>query len=140
MPHIGSAAYRPVMPRTACVEAALVAVDLARTAACRPAGRSITMAHHPVTHSQTDERVSIPRTANKNSSACGRSALYGPVMVSDKFVPVGFDPPTSLATDQFRLEPLGPEHNQADHAAWTSSIDHIRSTPGFADGNWPPPH
>jgi hypothetical protein len=31
-------------------------------------------------------------------------------------VPVGFDLPTSLATDQFHLEPLGPQHNQADHS------------------------
>ena len=62
-----------------------------------------------------------------------------PIMTSDEFVPVGFDPPTSLATDQFRLEPLGPQHNLADHAAWTSSIDHIRSTPGYPDGRWPPP-
>ena len=61
-----------------------------------------------------------------------------PVMTADAFVPVGFDPPTSLATDQFHLEPLGPQHNQADHAAWMSSIEHIRSTPGFPDGNWPP--
>jgi hypothetical protein len=59
-------------------------------------------------------------------------------MSSDEFVPVGFDPPTSLATDQFRLEPLGPQHNQADHAAWMSSIEHIRSTPGYPHGNWPP--
>lgn len=59
-------------------------------------------------------------------------------MTSDPFVPVGFDPPTSLATDQFRLEPLGPQHNEADHAAWTSSIEHVRSTPGFVDGSWPP--
>jgi hypothetical protein len=59
-------------------------------------------------------------------------------MTADEFVPVGFDPPTSLATDQFRLEPLGPQHNQADHAAWMSSIEHIRSTPGYSDGNWPP--
>jgi hypothetical protein len=61
-----------------------------------------------------------------------------PVMTSDAFVPVGFDPPTSLATDQFRLEPLGPQHNLADHAAWMSSIEHIRSTPGYSDGTWPP--
>jgi hypothetical protein len=60
-------------------------------------------------------------------------------MTADAFVPVGFDPPTALTTDQFRLEPLGPQHNAADHAAWTSSIDHIRSTPGFRDGTWPPP-
>ena len=59
-------------------------------------------------------------------------------MSADEFVPVGFDPPTSLATDRFRLEPLGPQHNQADHAAWMSSIAHIRSTPGFTDSSWPP--
>jgi hypothetical protein len=60
-------------------------------------------------------------------------------MTADEFVPAGFDPPTALVTDQFRLEPLGPQHNQADHAAWMSSIDHIRATPGYPRGNWPPP-
>ena len=43
-----------------------------------------------------------------------------------------------LATDEFRLEPLGPQHNEADHAAWMSSIEHIRSTPGYPDSSWPP--
>ncbi len=60
-------------------------------------------------------------------------------MTWDAFVPVDFDPATSLATHQFHLEPLGPQHNQADHAAWMSSIEHIRSTPGYPDGTWPPP-
>ncbi|MBK5307096.1 MAG: hypothetical protein JJD92_10450 [Frankiaceae bacterium] len=60
-------------------------------------------------------------------------------MSSDGFVPSEFEPPTSLVTEQFRLEPLGPQHNQPDLAAWTSSIEHIRSTPGYPDGNWPPP-
>jgi hypothetical protein len=59
-------------------------------------------------------------------------------MTSEEFVPAGFEPPTSLTTDQFRLEPLGPQHNQADHDAWTSSIEHIRSTPGFSESTWPP--
>lgn len=59
-------------------------------------------------------------------------------MTSPQFVPDGFDPPTLLVTDRFRLEPLGPQHNDADLAAWTSSIEHIRATPGFPDGNWPP--
>ncbi len=59
-------------------------------------------------------------------------------MAADAFVPVGFGPPTSLVTEQFRLEPLGPLHNEADHAAWRSSIEHIRATPGYPDGNWPP--
>jgi hypothetical protein len=54
-------------------------------------------------------------------------------------VPDDFDVPTELVGDGFRLEPLGPEHNTADHAAWTSSIEHIRATPGFADRTWPVP-
>ena len=36
------------------------------------------------------------------------------------------------------LEPLGPQHNESDHAAWSSSIAHVRETPGYADGSWPP--
>ncbi len=59
-------------------------------------------------------------------------------MTSAAFVPSDFEPPTSLVTDQFRLEPLGPQHNAADHAAWMSSIEHIRSTPGYPDDDWPP--
>jgi hypothetical protein len=55
------------------------------------------------------------------------------------FVPAGFEPPSVLAMPSFRLEPLGPEHNERDHAAWSSSIEHIRSTPGFDDGRWPLP-
>jgi len=61
------------------------------------------------------------------------------VVAEPPFVPTDFEPPTTLESDHFRLEPLGPQHNDADHAAWTSSIAHVRSTPGFPDGNWPPP-
>jgi hypothetical protein len=53
------------------------------------------------------------------------------------FVPDDFTPPTGLADDAFVLEPLGPQHNESDHDAWSSSIDHIRRSPGFPDGNWP---
>jgi hypothetical protein len=59
-------------------------------------------------------------------------------MTTEDFVPADFDPPTSLVTEEFHLEPLGPQHNEADHAAWMSSIEHIRSTPGYPDGRWPP--
>ncbi len=59
-------------------------------------------------------------------------------MTSDAFLPAGFVPPKSLVTERFRLEPLGPQHNESDHAAWTSSIEHIRATPGYPDGDWPP--
>ena len=37
------------------------------------------------------------------------------------------------------LVPLGAEHNVADYAAWTSSMDHIHATPGFEDRRWPHP-
>jgi len=58
------------------------------------------------------------------------------------FLPDECEPPTSLtgtsATGQvFRLEPLGLEHNERDHHAWMSSIDHIRSGPGFTGRRWP---
>jgi Acetyltransferase (GNAT) domain len=55
------------------------------------------------------------------------------------FVPDDFQPPVRLVADQFLLEPLGPEHNEADHAAWSTSIEHIHATPGFTDSRWPHP-
>ena len=42
-----------------------------------------------------------------------------------------------LRTHDFVLRPLGPEHNDSDYAAWTSSLEYIRSTPDFRDGDWP---
>jgi hypothetical protein len=58
-------------------------------------------------------------------------------MSDELFVPADFAVPEELSTGEFRLEPLGPQHNEADYAAWTGSIEHIRATPGFPDGNWP---
>jgi hypothetical protein len=37
------------------------------------------------------------------------------------------------------LRPLGPEHNDSDYAAWTSSIEHIHRTPGYEGATWPHP-
>src|SRR5688572_24859523 len=59
-------------------------------------------------------------------------------MGSSDLVPDGFAVPRELVTELFRLEPLGPQHNERDHAAWMGSIGHIRSTPGFESWNWPP--
>lgn len=53
-------------------------------------------------------------------------------------VPPGFIAPTELVADDFRLEPLGPQHNDSDLAAWSTSMEHIRATPGYPDGSWPP--
>lgn len=58
------------------------------------------------------------------------------------FVPPEFDVPDGFAWSQFHLEPLDAHHNERDHEAWMSSIDHIRSTPGFSEEeerNWPAP-
>jgi hypothetical protein len=61
------------------------------------------------------------------------SVLYAPSML----VPVDFVVPLRLETLQFCLEPLGPEHNDADYRAWSSSIEHIRATPGWEESSWP---
>ncbi len=56
------------------------------------------------------------------------------------FVPADFEVPTGLETAHAVLLPLGPVHNESDHAAWTSSISFIRATPGFGpDRSWPVP-
>ncbi len=52
-------------------------------------------------------------------------------------VPADFAVPAGLRTGLFVLEPLQVRHNAADLAAWTSSIDHIKATPGFAGHGWP---
>ena len=53
------------------------------------------------------------------------------------FVPANFDVPLRLDTPEFRLEPLGPQHNEADYAAWSSSMEHIHETPGWEESSWP---
>lgn len=55
---------------------------------------------------------------------------------AEGFVPSGWPLPTPPSTATMRLAPLGPEHHERDHAAWSSSIEHIRATPGFAPGEW----
>ncbi|HXW45892.1 MAG TPA: N-acetyltransferase [Streptosporangiaceae bacterium] len=58
-------------------------------------------------------------------------------MSAEPFVPEDFAVPDGLMAAEFRLAPLGPQHNEADYAAWMGSINHIRATPGFPDGSWP---
>jgi hypothetical protein len=58
-------------------------------------------------------------------------------MSDELFVPHDFAVPDGFTAGEFRLAPLGPQHNEADYAAWTASMDHIRATPGFPEPNWP---
>ena len=53
------------------------------------------------------------------------------------FVPSRFVVPLALATERFRLEPLGPQHNEPDYEAWSTSREHIRQTPGWEKSSWP---
>jgi len=58
-------------------------------------------------------------------------------MTDARFIPAEFEPPSGHANPRFVLEPLGPQHNERDYAAWTSSFDHIHATPGFVGSTWP---
>jgi ribosomal protein S18 acetylase RimI-like enzyme len=62
---------------------------------------------------------------------------YNLSLVERPFVPSGFVVPLALATERFRLEPLGPQHNVPDYAAWSSSLEHIHATPGYETSSWP---
>lgn len=59
--------------------------------------------------------------------------------VPDAFVPGEFTVPIGFEGVGFHLEPLGPQHNDRDYEAWTSSIGHIIATPGFDARRWPTP-
>ena len=58
-------------------------------------------------------------------------------MASELFVPSDFVVPLRLETAQFLLEPLGPQHNEPDYEAWSSSMEHIHATPGWEKSRWP---
>ena len=62
---------------------------------------------------------------------------YAKTMSRSALVPDHFVVPQELVHERFRLEPLGPQHNERDYDAWMSSIEHVRSTPGFVGLNWP---
>jgi hypothetical protein len=66
-----------------------------------------------------------------------RGGLGDMSMHSQPLVPLDFvvpEPPSHL---QFSFAVLGPEHNAADLEAWSSSIEHIHSTPGFPPAGFP---
>lgn len=74
-----------------------------------------------------------------DSALVNRLVYVSDALSSADFLPNDFVVPTELAVADVRLVPLGPEHNEEDYSAWTNSIDHIQSTPGFANWGWPVP-
>ena len=86
--------------------------------------------NHVGGHSRTlaQETIRSPGSTLSQRSTIGRV---------EEFVPRDVDVPRRLETPQFVLEPLGPEHNDQDYDAWTSSEEHIHATPGWKDSSWP---
>jgi hypothetical protein len=54
-----------------------------------------------------------------------------------RFVPTHFAPPPPPRGSGFILTPLRLTHNERDLAAWSSSVNHIHATAGFAGHPWP---
>jgi len=59
--------------------------------------------------------------------------------MGEPFVPTDFEVPSTFDGPGFHLQPLGPVHNERDHEAWMSSIEHIKATPGMSWRTWPSP-
>jgi hypothetical protein len=57
--------------------------------------------------------------------------------VTHEFVSAEFVVPRTFEGPGFRMESLGSQHNERDHVAWMSSIDHIKAIPAFAASSWP---
>ena len=53
------------------------------------------------------------------------------------FLPDDFVVPMPPPHSDFVFEVLGPEHNESDLAAWSTSFDQIRSSPGWENSAWP---
>ena len=100
------------------------------------------LGHLDIVREQLDGRVgedveALSPEASADAARLWRRTEKAARVAGHRFVPAGFVAPRSLVHERFRLEPLGPQHNAADHAAWTSSIAHVRATPGYG-GDWPP--
>jgi hypothetical protein len=59
------------------------------------------------------------------------------LMAASPFVPADFVLPAPPHGPGFALVPLRLAHNTADLDAWSSSVEHIHATPGFATHPWP---
>jgi hypothetical protein len=55
----------------------------------------------------------------------------------EPLLPPGVPVPDPPSNERFQFAVLGPEHNASDLDAWSSSIEHIHSTPGFLASDWP---
>jgi hypothetical protein len=86
---------------------------------------------HPVSAVGQDD---LPRGAS--FPRLSRYRRWGPACSYPK---TSIRPPSSSSGVETRgcaSSRSAPEHNERDHAAWTSSMDHIRASSGFAGKDW----
>jgi RimJ/RimL family protein N-acetyltransferase len=58
-------------------------------------------------------------------------------MAADRLVLPDSSVPLPPRHALFEFEVLGPEHNESDLAAWSSSMAHIHASPGWRADGWP---
>jgi hypothetical protein len=106
---------------------------------CRPASRTTGVSLTGTLKWATSpaRRGGVGAQSRSRWAADAAGGRYGHRVESQALVEDTFSVPELLEAKDFRLELLGPEHNEADYAAWMSSIEHIQATPGF-DAGWPP--
>ena len=83
-------------------------------------------------------KLLLARKQKRVARVLSWSSVVSRAVSAKPFVPDDFDPPRELELPEFHLVPLGAQHNESDHSAWTTSIAHIRATPGFESSGWPP--
>lgn len=57
--------------------------------------------------------------------------------MAEPLVPTDFQVPVPPPHAGFVFEVLGPEHNESDLEAWSTSIEHIHASPGWPADGWP---
>lgn len=67
----------------------------------------------------------------------GAACLHDGAMTSERLVPPDFPVPQPPDSALFAFEVLGPEHNDSDLEAWSTSVEHIHASPGWREGGWP---
>ena len=95
-----------------------------------PAGRPWAVADRLVP-AKTDRPGTPDRDVAAPPGTCRCVVCADPVIRADggtlrpmkdaPFIPAAFEPPATLSDPRFVLEPLRPQHNERDYAAWTSS-------------------
>src|SRR5437870_13127447 len=119
---------RVVVPSTRCGASSTFVDSFTRTGGLPVSPIAIwpSKAHPPTTMVRAASRSATRTSRCRPVRIC---RLKYRRVTSELFVSPEFVVPLRLETPQFVLEPLGPQHNDADYDAWSSSTEHIHATP-----------